>query len=213
MMISDNTLTLEPFLEFVSPHDPDAGRISLATYRLLAHGDPVAVEDVANEAGVPVSQAQACLEDWPGVYRDDDGRIVGYWGLALPEMDHRFEVGGRTLYTWCAWDALFIPELIDAEAAVTSTCPETGTEIDLAVAPACITAVSPSSAALSFRHTISADVIQSFCSYVHFFESRQSAEVWSATRDNVTVLSIDEAFELGHRKNRLQYGDLLSRRT
>jgi hypothetical protein len=31
--------------------------------------------------------------------------------LAATAMHHRFEVDGRALSTWCAWDSLFIPEI------------------------------------------------------------------------------------------------------
>ncbi len=35
-----------------------------------------------------------------------------YWGLAIAETKHRLEVDGRALYTWCAWDSLFLPEIL-----------------------------------------------------------------------------------------------------
>ncbi|MGH7575101.1 MAG: organomercurial lyase [Longimicrobiales bacterium] len=41
-------------------------------------------------------------------------------------MHHRFEIDARTLGTWCAWDSLFIPELLGEAARVQSTDPETG---------------------------------------------------------------------------------------
>ena len=43
-------------------------------------------------------------------------------------MSHRFEVAGRTLYTWCAWDSLFLPQILGQEAEVESTCPLTAAE-------------------------------------------------------------------------------------
>src|SRR3989442_9036358 len=48
-------------------------------------------------------------------YTDKQGRIIGFGGLAVREMPHRFKVDGRTLYTWCAWDSLFIPVTRGAE--------------------------------------------------------------------------------------------------
>jgi alkylmercury lyase len=41
-------------------------------------------------------------------------------------MHHRFEINGLTLWTWCAWDSLFIPEILAQTARVASRDPETG---------------------------------------------------------------------------------------
>ncbi len=87
----------------------DEQQVSLAIYRLLATGEPVPPEAIAVEAGVAVKRVGELLDQWMGVYRDAEGRVVGYWGLALSETNHGLEVAGRTLYAWCAWDALFIP--------------------------------------------------------------------------------------------------------
>lgn len=59
--------------------------------------------------------------------------MIGFAGLSVREMDHSLELDGRRVWTWCAWDTLFLPELIDAEANVSSRCPVTGKEITLAV--------------------------------------------------------------------------------
>jgi alkylmercury lyase len=51
------------------------------------------------------------------VFRDEEGRVVGFMGLSVVAFgEHRIELGGRTLTAWCAWDALFLPELL-GEAA------------------------------------------------------------------------------------------------
>jgi len=38
-------------------------------------------------------------------------------------MPHALQFDGRTLYAWCAWDTLFLPELLGRPARVTSTDP------------------------------------------------------------------------------------------
>jgi hypothetical protein len=37
--------------------------------------------------------------------------VLGFGGLAVAPMHHRLEVDGRTLWTRCAWDSLFVPEI------------------------------------------------------------------------------------------------------
>jgi hypothetical protein len=47
-------------------------------------------------------------------------------------MHHRFEVQGRTLWTWCG-GSLFIPEILGRSAHVTSADPENGEIVNLVV--------------------------------------------------------------------------------
>jgi alkylmercury lyase len=61
--------------------------------------------------------------------------MIGFRGLALPAMPHRLQVDGRTLHAWCAWDTLFLPQLIGKPAGVESTCPTTEQTIRLTVTP------------------------------------------------------------------------------
>ncbi|MHB1834417.1 MAG: organomercurial lyase [Solirubrobacteraceae bacterium] len=50
---------------------------------------------------------------WPRVFRDGDGRVVGFMGLSVVEFGgHRIELDGRRLTAWCAWDTLFLPGLL-----------------------------------------------------------------------------------------------------
>lgn len=51
------------------------------------------------------------------VYPDGEGRVLGFGGLTVAPMHHRFEVGGRILWTWCAWDSLFIPGTLGRQAS------------------------------------------------------------------------------------------------
>ena len=102
---------------------PAEQQLALAVYRRLAAGDPVPPSALATELGRGEAEVDETLDRWPGVYRDDAGRVIGFRGLAIPEMPHRFRVDDRQLHTWCAWDALFIPELIGRTAEVESRRP------------------------------------------------------------------------------------------
>jgi len=185
---------------------------SVALYRLLAAGCPVDPQRLAAAVGIPVQRIGEMLDGWPGVYRDDGGGVVGYWGLGLAEMDHRFEVvGGCELFTWCAWDTLFIPEILGKAARVRSACPVSGLEIRLMVTPTGIEGVEPAGTSVSFLRPedgkISEDVIGNFCRYVHFFCSEEAGLEWSAEYDGTFVLSLQEAYHIGKVKNLLQYGE------
>lgn len=191
---------------------PAAQRVSLAIYRLLARAEPVPPSAIAAEVGVSEEQVHKLLDSWSGVYRDAEGRIVGYWGLTPSKMDHRLDVGGRTVYAWCAWDALFIPALLGLSAQVVSKSPGTEKPIRLTVSPEGARSLDEQEVYVSFleppvEETLAEDVIGSFCHYVFFFPSRAAGLRWTASHPGTYLLTLDEAFELGRRKNARQYPD------
>ena len=108
--------------------DADERRLSIAVYETLTGGRPVRVADLAERTGLSVEHIERVLAEWPGVFRDTNGNVIGYWGLAIPEMPHRFETQGVRLHNWCAWDALFIPEITGHAARYTGRCPATQRE-------------------------------------------------------------------------------------
>lgn len=188
-------------------------RVAIALYRLLAEGEPVAPGRLAERAGVLTDETRELLEGWPGVYLED-GRVVGFWGLALDRMPHRLYVDGRELRAWCAWDTLFLPELIGKPARVESSCPTTGETISLEVVPGVgVRDVLPSTAVLSLlrrEEPFDADMIISFCHFVHFFRDEEAAHEWTAKREGTFVISLEDGFEVGHIANRRKFGSALA---
>jgi hypothetical protein len=115
--------------------DHEQRRLALATYRRLARGIPASPVEIAEDAGIETEKAQRILADWIGVYSDEAKRVIGFWGLTIAKMVHRFEVDGTQLYTWCAWDTLFLPELLGKSARVESVCEASGKPVRLTVSP------------------------------------------------------------------------------
>ena len=182
--------------------------VALSLFRLLANGRPVEVAALAASAGQDHATVRAAVAGWPDVYYDDDGRIVGFWGLDLRETAHRFELEGTDLFTWCAWDPLFLAPLLGVEARVESRCPVTGQTIALVVGPRGVGRVSPPEAVLSFMADCcdGASVVTRFCRYVLLFASEEAARPWIAERPGIFMLSIPEAFQLGRRMNAHRFG-------
>lgn len=87
--------------------------------RLLARGRPVDPDDIAAATGRPPADVLAALRQQPSVEWDEAGRVVGL-GLTLRPTPHRFEVDGRTLFTWCALDTLVFPALLGARHVAVS---------------------------------------------------------------------------------------------
>lgn len=189
-------------------------RVGLAAYRAMTSGYPVDINKLADVVGLPAERIGELMSEWPGVYRDEEDRVIGFWGLAIRETSHRFGLGENQLYTWCAWDALFLPEILGATADVVSKCPSTGTEVRLRVSPNRVEAAEPADVVVSLLSPDHCDVagdgvISTFCHHIHFHASREVGEAWAAEKKNDTfMLTLEEAFELGRLANALRYGAL-----
>ena len=149
------------------------------------------------------------------VHHDADGRIVAFFGLSLKETRHHFQVEDRELYTWCALDTLFIPELLGADARVQSTCPATGKAVRLTVTPQGVKMEDPEIGYMSILvpdlEDVRANLIGSFCHYVHFFASKAAGERWTAENPGTALLTVKQGFRLAKALNARRYSAVLKR--
>jgi alkylmercury lyase len=201
---------------FLRPFSPEEQRAGVALYRELAKGRPVHADQLGRALGVSLAESRALLEREAikcSVYADDEGRVAGFGGLAAAPMHHRFEVQGRALWTWCAWDSLFIPEILGRSAHVTSADPENGEIVSLVVTPYRVESAVPETAVVSFIELdapvfqgSAANVMANFCHFVFFFSTRSSGERWIAERPGTFLYSLEEAFALARRLNARNFG-------
>jgi alkylmercury lyase len=193
--------------------------VALGLYRELAKGVPVRRQQLASALDVPdrevnevlESDALSCL-----TFHDDQEAIVGFGGLAVVEMAHKFIVNNQTLYTWCAWDSLFIPELLDTTAQVESTCPETKLPVRLRVAPDGVDMVEPLETVVSFLlpdelriEQTAPETMKSFCHLVYFLASPDAGRTWTERHAGTFVLSLEDAFALAQMLNTHRFGPVL----
>lgn len=194
-------------------------RTALVIYRQLAKGEAVDDAQLARALGAGLEETRA-RRARPAIraftYADPEGRILGFGGLAAAPMHHEFVLNGRKLWTWCAWDSLFIPQLLGEEARVVSPDPRTKNPVRLTVTPDGVTQVAPQGAVVSFIRpdagvsTNSAEnVMATFCHYVFFFESRESGEAWAADHPDTVLYTVDDAVTLAQKLNAWNFGDVL----
>lgn len=190
-------------------------RLSLELYRLLAAGQPIPRALLAERLGVPLETVNQIIEAWPGVFYDSQQRVVGYWGLSISTSytsPHRLMIDDRELSAWCAWDTLFLPELLGKTARVESASPS-GSTVNVTVRPERVEHLDPADARISFllpdTASVQKDIVSTFCHFVHFFPSPLAGENWALHHAGTFILSIDEAHTIAHRKNEAQYGGLL----
>lgn len=175
-------------------------------YRLLASGRPAPPDAIASASGWATADVEKRLDESPAVFRNDDGAVGGFWGLAAAEItNHRMDTEGiGTAWTWCSYDTLFIPHLLDVTARVSSTCPTTGNEVRLTVSRQGISGVEPAEAVVSLLtpdKPFDDDVRQTFCHFVHFFTSPAAAEQWIDDNPGTFWLSMADAFEVAEQAN------------
>ncbi len=208
---------LEALAEAVARAEPDFGergrRVALTTYRRLAEGSPAPIADIAERCHEDAAFVERSLGSWPGVFRDDNGDVVGFWGLTIAKLipTHAMEVGGKDLFAWCAWDTLFLPGILGAEARVASSCPVTAEMISLVVDSGGVQQTSHAGAVVSFLvpdRGLGTDVIRGFCQFVHFFASREAGDIWTAEHPGTFLLSLEDAFELGRLVNARNFPSL-----
>lgn len=184
-------------------------RMALTLYTLLSEGVAVSLERLSVCASRPLTDVKTMLESWPGVFYDDNHRIIGFWGIAVTETNHHIEVNGKTVYTWCAWDTLFIPELLNTTAQITSHCALSGYGITLTISPRGIESAQPDQIMVSFlvpdEGEFKENITTSFCHYVFFFHSQEAGEYWVADHPGTFLLSLDEAFSVGKKMNAARY--------
>ncbi len=187
-------------------------RLALATFRLLGEGRPFRPEELARHADRPTEEVASFFDEWRMVQRDDQGRVVAFGGLTLNPTSHALEVDGHTLYSWCALDTLFLPELLGRPARIRSTAPRTGETISFIVDASGVRDVVPEGAAMTL-HAVNGfdldDVVGTFCCYVHFFTSEQAASAWAEQSEGTYVASIAEGFEYGRLSNHARLGAAL----
>lgn len=177
--------------------DHRAGRNLMRTaIRLLSHGRPIAIIELAAAAGVDA----AALADAPAgrdIEYDDDRRIVG-WGLTLNPTPHAFVVDGLRLYTWCAADTLLFPAILGGRVHVESTCPSTGAVVRLTVDPATgVSDVSPATAVISTPAPEDVDDARfraSCCNPGRFFATAAAADDWRTQHPRGAVLPVADAY-------------------
>jgi alkylmercury lyase len=203
---------LAEYVTIMPALDQAQARIAVGLWRLLAEGAPVAPQALAERLGVSVQDVAATLD---GVlagtrHEDDQGRVIAFWALSLPEMPspHRLQVDGQTLYAWCAPDTLWLPRVLGKTATVQSALETTGQPISLVVRPDGIEQVSVDGAVLSFVRaagkslgdTVPA-VLSSYCHHQLFFPSKEAGGRWAQAqgRDDIALFTIEETVDGAHR--------------
>lgn len=167
---------------------------------LLETGQPVSLMHLATRLQMSQEKLTAHLSRVPDAEFDEQGHIVG-WGITLLPTRHQFRLKEFPLFTWCAFDTVLFPPLLQVEASVQSRCSATDQPITfVATRSTGIAALLPAMSVLSLLlPTKRCDCVRgTFCEQSLFFHSEEAASPWMALHPDAVLLSIEEAAVLGH---------------
>lgn len=194
------------------PMDPTERSLTLSVYRCLGKGNAPTPRELADETCLSEETVHEFLEAWSTVSDlDATGRVIGFRGLTLRPTDHLLNMFGRTLFTWCAWDLLFLPGLLSPrEKAVAKTCcPVTNEQIRVTVGSVSVESVHPETALVTFPFPFSKTqdqhIRESFCCHTHFLASEDAALEWLKDHPSNSFLFLSEAFDIGRKMHKTLY--------
>lgn len=204
----------------------EQSHLLIKIWQSVANGEAIAparLKEIASDDNVSAHEVAALLDQ--AAEYDSHGNIVGLFGLSQKEHPHRFRLRGYSmstatfhvharLSTWCAWDSLFLPVLLNQTAEVESACPQTKDPIRLTISPDEVKKYKPEEAVLSIvlpepaeTETRSPGVLwKTFCHHVFFFSSMAAASEWFKGKGlDYRILSISDGYQL----TRLVFADIL----
>jgi len=161
-------------------------------------GQPLAPVHLARHLQMSQKNLTAHLARVPDTEFDTQGNIVG-WGITLLPTQHQFRLKARPLFTWCAFDTVLFPPLLQVEAHVQSVCEASGQPITFVATPEGIAALLPATSVLSLiLPTERCDCVRgTFCQQSLFFQTEEAASPWVALHPEAVLLSVEEAAALG----------------
>jgi len=176
-------------------------RVTIKTMQALARGKPVSPGQLAEIWEIPLEHVRAILKQSVAKGQaqiDDQGNLVG-GVLSLIPTPHRISIDGTQLYAWCAYDAIYAPGVLGKPVRIVSQDSVTGETIRLSITPAGVSKVQPEDTVVTVVST-DTDLVGGpegpRCSQMLFFGSRESAEKWAKNRPDVSILTVEEVFEI-----------------
>ncbi|MCJ8166030.1 organomercurial lyase [Pontibacter sp. E15-1] len=168
-------------------------RGSEAVYAHLMNGEPLPVDRFAELLHMDAAEAQEALASYGEV--DAQGRVVGFLGLSLVPTQHKLIVQNRTLYTWCAADAILLPQFLSFSALIESKDPVNGELIKLSVNEDFLEWTDPVPLSVSWvEDADSCHISDSFCQRSHFFANQETAAKWLSENPDAKISHVEDFY-------------------
>lgn len=165
---------------------------------MVKMGQPLAPIHLAKRLQMSQESLMAYLARVPDTEFDEQGNIMG-WGITLIPTQHQFRLKERSLFTWCAFDTILFPSLLQVEAHIQSECSASGQPITFRTISDQIMDLTPSTCVLSLiLPDARYDCVRgTFCEQSLFFQTKEAALPWMALHPEAVLLPVEEAAVLG----------------
>lgn len=210
--ITNNQNAVRNQLQRLLPPIPkNQQKLAVETYRFLSEkASPISFQDLAKSSNHTDIEVENILTSWPDLRLNGEGNIEAFAGLSTKETPHQITINSKKLYTWCAWDTLFIPALLGVQAQIQSTCPVTNSSLEFEILGYELIKRPTEQAVLSFVMPSSDfclnNVQSQFCCHIHFFKNIEVAKLWQQDNPESLLMSIEAGIELGRMQNEIRYG-------
>ena len=195
---------------------PELQGLGVGLLRLLGRGAPVTREQLGVTFGLPTGHIDKLLSEFaPTNFRfNEHGKIIAFGGLSLIPTHHHFHIDGAKLYTWCVFDALFLPEILGKPATLTTRCPESGVELIVEIAPGELRSVPSSGCVMSIvapdSDACCVNLRSAFCDHVNLFKDEGTFIAWARGRPAAAAacITLGEAQIFARQRNAVRYPDI-----
>ena len=199
-------LTVRQLQKLLPDLKKEERQISKLLYQKLALGRPVTIEKIANELQKSIQDIQDHLRQMVYVEYNEVREISAYRGVTLNQSNHYVFHNNSIIYTWCAFDTLFLSALLAEPVSISSICPTCGKTIAFTVADQSSACLKDADIIMSFvipnkRH-YSEDLQNAFCCSVHFFCNQQCGSDWENLSDEITFFNLTESLVIARERNR-----------
>jgi alkylmercury lyase len=214
--LSDGRKAFADYLKrrVLTENTPELQKLSITLLRLLGRGSPVTHEQLGTACDLSKGQVAQLLLEFPPTNPgyDDDGQVIAFGGLSIVPTHHRFQTKEASLYTWCVFDALFLPEILGNPATLVTHCPSSGMKLTVELAPGEVRSASPSSCVMSIvapdSNACCDNLRKAFCDHVNLFKDEQTFAAWLQGRQGVGNVTLQEAQLFARQRNALRYPDV-----
>lgn len=160
----------------------------------LIKGNPIPIVKYYALVGLHIEKANDVLEILGE--SNENNQITAFSGLSLTPTHHKFIVQNKTLYTWCALDAILFTEWLDVSSQIISQDPIDNSLIELNIDCDHLVSSNPYPIFLSLVEKMdSCNIRGSFCNHVSFFASEQTAKQWLSKNPSGKILTLEDLFE------------------
>ena len=204
--------TVEQLQNLLPNLNKEECQISKFLYQKLALGRSVPIETIASELQKPIQEIQDHLKQMTYIEYNRTSEISAYRGVTLNQTQHYVFHNNSKIYTWCAFDTLFLADLLVEPVGISSNCPTCRKVIAFKVTDRDLTNLKDSDIVMSFIIPNKVDYCENlqnaFCCKVHFFCNEQCGHEWINLSVEIGFFDLSESLVIAQERNRQFLGNV-----